>query len=217
VNSPPDRRNVMGSAVRICLIAMLCGSVSACAGARPIKYYRIEVPEAPAAAGTVLSVTLQVGNIDSSPIMRDGRILYQVGAHEMGAYEYHRWVETPDRMVHNSLVRLLRSSGKYQSVDTQRGSVRADYTVQGRIYEFSEIDNPEIHTRISIEIELRDTKGGHTVWSRLYTHESPVAGKEIPDVVESLDQNLRQGLSEIVAGLHQYLAGRSAADGKPPR
>jgi ABC-type uncharacterized transport system auxiliary subunit len=136
--------------------------------------------------------------------MRDGRILYQVGAHEMGAYEYHRWVEAPDRMVQNSLLRLLRSSGRYQSVDTPRSNLRADYIVRGKIYEFSEIDKPEIHTRVSMEIELHDARSGRTVWSRLYTHEDPAGGKEIPDVVESLDRNLRQGLSEIVPALHQY-------------
>jgi ABC-type uncharacterized transport system auxiliary subunit len=200
---------------KVCLIAMLCTLVSACATGRPIKYYRIEVPvPATAAADAIFGVTLQVANIDSPPLMRDGRILYRVGAHEMGAYEYHRWVETPDRMVQSSLVRLLRASGKYQSVDTPR-SIRPDYTVQGKIYEFAEIDKPEIYTRVSMEIELHDAKSGRTLWSRLYTDERLVDGKEIPDVVESLDQNLRRGLSEIVTGLDQYFAGRAAATGPP--
>jgi hypothetical protein len=57
-----------------------------------------------------------------------------------------------------------------------------------------------------MEIELRDAKTGRTAWSRLYTREEPVRGKEVQDVVRSLDQNLKQGLSEIVAGLHQYFA-----------
>jgi ABC-type uncharacterized transport system auxiliary subunit len=197
----------MRSAVRVCLIATLCTLVSACAAGRPIKYYRIEIPALPpAGTATAFGVTLQVGRIDSPAIMRDGRILYQVGAHEMGAYEYHRWVDTPDRLVQDSLVRLLRSSGRYQSVDTQRSSGMADYVVRGKIYEFSEIDKPEINSRVSMEIELHDAKSGRTVWSRLYTHEESVAGKDIPDVVESLDKNLRQGLSEIVTGLNQYFA-----------
>jgi ABC-type uncharacterized transport system auxiliary subunit len=110
-------------------------------------------------------------------------------------------------MVQNSLVRLLRSSAKYPSVDVQSSNARADYIVSGKIYEFSEIDNPDIRTRVSMEIELRDAKTSRTVWSRLYTREEPVRGKEVPDVVTSLDQNLKQGLTEIVAGIHQYFAG----------
>jgi ABC-type uncharacterized transport system auxiliary subunit len=197
---------------KVCLIATLCTLLSGCATGRPVKYYRIEVPvPAAAAAGTIFDVTLHVGSIDSPPLMRDGRILYRVGAHEMGAYEYHRWVETPDRLVQSSLVRLLRSSGKYRSVDTPRNTARPDFIVQGKIYEFAEIDKPEIYTRVSMEIELHDAKTGRTVWSRLYTDERLVNGKEIPDVVASLDQNLRQGLSEIVAGIDQYFASRPAA------
>jgi len=186
--------------------------VAACAPARPIRYYRIEIPAPLAAtANTDFGVALQVASIDSPPIMRDGRILYQVGTHEVGAYEYHRWVETPDRVVQDSLVRMLRSSGKYQSVDTPRSTVKPDYIVQGKIYEFSEMDKPAVFSRVSLEIELHDAKTGRTVWSRLYTDEQAVSGKEIPDVVHSLDENLQKGLSQIVAGLEQYFAARAAA------
>jgi ABC-type uncharacterized transport system auxiliary subunit len=187
-------------------IATLSIVLASCAASRPIKYYRIEVPAPARAAGAnaVLNVALQVGNIESPPIMRDGRILYQVGSHEVGAYEYHRWVETPDRIVQDSLVRMLRASGRYQSVDTQRSSIRADYIVLGKIYEFAEIDKPDIYTRVSLEIELHDAKSNRTVWSKLYTDEE-MAGKQMPDVVESLDKNLRRGLTEIVAGIDQYL------------
>jgi ABC-type uncharacterized transport system auxiliary subunit len=197
-----------------CLITVLSVLVSGCVSSRPIKYYRIEIPALPAATVTPVTVALQVGTIDAPPLMRDGRILYRVGAHEMGAYEYHRWIETPDRLVQNSLVRLLRSSGKYQSVDTQRGTSHYDYILEGKIYEFGEIDKPAVYTRISMEIELRDATNSRTVWSKIYTAEDSVEGKEIPDIVESLDQSLRRGLSEIITGLDQYLADRNVEAGK---
>jgi ABC-type uncharacterized transport system auxiliary subunit len=196
---------------RLVLLGVLCALASACAATHPIKYYRIDVPALPtasAASAVPTGLILQVAAIDCPPLMRDGRILYQTGTHEVAAYEYHRWVETPDRIVQNSLVRLLRSSGKYQSVDTPRSGLRPDYIVQGKIYEFAEVDKPAIFSRVSFEIELRDVKTSRTVWSRIYTNEGSVTGKEVPDVVESLDENLRRGLSEIVTGLDQYLASR---------
>jgi hypothetical protein len=36
-----------------------------------------------------------------------------------------------------------------------------------------------------------------------------VDGEKIPDVVQSLDQNLRQGLTEIVNSLEQYFASQA--------
>jgi len=191
------------------LIVIACLILVACAASRPIRYYRLEIPEPLAAApGAGFGVTVQVANIDSPPIMRDGRILYQTGTHEVGAYEYHRWVETPDRVVQDSLVRMLRSSGKFQSVDTPRNTVKPDYIVQGKIYEFSEMDKPAVFTRVSLEIELHEAKTGRTVWSRLYTDEQAVNGKEVSNVVHSLDENLNKGLSQIVTGLEQYFANR---------
>jgi ABC-type uncharacterized transport system auxiliary subunit len=200
----------MRSAVLVCTIAVTGMLLTACVKSRPIKYYRIEVLAlSPAAAGTVFDVTLQIGNIEAPPLMRDGRILYQIGTHEMGAYEYHRWVETPDQMVQNALVRLLRSSGKFRAVDTPRSNVKADYILRGKVYDFAEIDKPQIHTRVSMEIELHDSRTNRLVWSRLYTDERLVDGEKIPDVVQSLDQNLRQGLTEIVNSLEQYFASQA--------
>jgi len=196
-------------ASRCLMVATLSLLAVACGAMRPIKYYQLEIPApAPAAAVPGVGVSIQVGDIESPPIMREGRILYQVNTHEVGAYEYHRWVETPDRVVQESLVRLLRSSGKFQSVDTPRNIVKSDYIIQGKIYEFSEVDKPQVFARVSLEIELHDTKTGRTVWSRVYTNEESVIGKEVPDVVHSLDQNLGQGLSQIVTGLDQYFAER---------
>jgi ABC-type uncharacterized transport system auxiliary subunit len=195
-------------ATRCLIVLALSLAAAACGAARPIKYYQLEVPApAPATVASAFSVALQVGSIESPGIMRDGRILYQSGTHEVGAYEYHRWVETPDRVVQDSLVRLLRASGKFQSVDTPRNITKPDYIIQGKIYEFAEVDKPQVFARVSLEIELHDAKTGRTVWSKIYTNEESVEGKEMPDVVHSLDQNLGHGLSQIVAGMDQYFAG----------
>jgi ABC-type uncharacterized transport system auxiliary subunit len=202
--------------VHLILTLTLCVMLYACASAgRPIKYYRIEVPAAaaPSPAPGVFGVTLQIANIEAPAIMRDGRILYEVGANEVGTYEYHRWVETPDRMVQNSLIRLLRSSGKYQSIDRSITGAKPDYIVRGKIYEFAEIDKPAIYTRVSMEIELHETPSNRTVWSHVYSGEEKVDGKEMPNVVQSFDSNLRQRLTEIVNGLDEYFAGRRRASG----
>jgi ABC-type uncharacterized transport system auxiliary subunit len=184
-----------------------------CGTSRPVKYYRIPLPDPAASVSSApFAVTLKVGNIDAPPLMRDGRILYQAGANEVGAYEYHRWVEPPDRIVQNSLVRLLRASGRYPSVDASASPAKTDYVILGKIHEFAEVDKPEVFTRISLEIELHDGTTNRTVWSRLYTGEMKVDGKEVADVVQTLDRNLQRGLAEIVSGLEEYFARKQPAE-----
>ena len=53
-------------------------------------------------------------------------------------------------------------------------------------------------------------RGAQTVWSRNYTDEESVKGKDVPDVVQSLDDNLRRGLTQVVAGLDQYFSANRA-------
>jgi ABC-type uncharacterized transport system auxiliary subunit len=201
-----------------CFTAIVLMMLSGCVGGQAVKYYRLEIPAPPDASPEIpFGVSLQVANLDTPPLMRDGRLLYQVGTHEVGAYEYHRWVETPDRIVQSSLVRMLRGSGKFQAVDTPRSGGKADYVLQGRIYEFSEVDKPEIFSSVSLEVELHEMKTLRTVWSRTYTHEEQVNGRQVPDVVASLDKNLQQGLREIVNGLNQYFSTKVATAKPLPR
>jgi len=65
----------MRSAILLCLTSTLCALASACVSPKPIRYYRIDLPQATTAAGSAFPVTLAVGTIDSPPVMKDGRIL----------------------------------------------------------------------------------------------------------------------------------------------
>jgi hypothetical protein len=56
---------------------------------------------------------------------------------------------------------------------------------------------------------LRDSKTGATVWSRSYSHDEPVSGKDVTTVVAALNRNVQSGLSEVMAGLEQYFAGHT--------
>jgi len=107
-------------------------------------------------------------------------------------------------MVQNSLVRVLKSSGKYESVSDRNSGAPSDYILSGKLRDFTEIDGPGIQTRVSLELELYQTKSGRAVWTKLYTHDEPVNGKEVADIVQSLEHNLSQGIGEVAAGLDRY-------------
>lgn len=202
--------------VAVVLIFVAAG-FTGCASTRPMKYYQISVAPAPTvAAGKPHTVTLLIGRIECAPLLRDGRILYRVGPHEVNAYQYHRWVEAPDRVVQGLLLQVLRSSGKYRAVQEQEGIIGAGYVVRGKLFDFSEVDSSGIQARVSMEFDLYDRKSGGTVWTRYYTRDEPVEGKDVQDVVHCIERNLLKGLNEIAAGIDQYFGGREleAADHK---
>src|SRR5260370_39691146 len=109
-------------------------------------------------------------------------------------------------MGRNSLVCALRALGKYQRVIESASSADGEYLVRGKLYEFGEVDNASILTRISLQVELVDKKTNRNVWDHLVEREEPVGSKSVTEVVESLDRNLQQEISDTVAEIDKFLA-----------
>jgi ABC-type uncharacterized transport system auxiliary subunit len=197
------------SPLLIGLIALLCIVSAACVGGRPINYYAINPPAAPAAAPRPDGPALLIGRITTPEALQDGRIRYRSGSNEVGAYEYHRWTERPAAIVQDLLLRTLRASGKYRQVQEASTAAAGDYLVLGKLYELEEIDNPGIRTRVSLRLELLDRKTGVVVWNRHYDRDEPVEGKTIHEVVLSLERNLQEVITAAASGIDTFLSNRS--------
>src|ERR1700724_3694437 len=100
--------------LRTSLAAAALLLTSACLPHR-VQYYQLSMnvkQAAPAETGPVLLV----GRIATPLALQDGRIRYREGPNGVGASEYHRWTDPPGIMVKEALIRELRASGKYKSV-----------------------------------------------------------------------------------------------------
>jgi len=128
----------------------------------------------------------------------------------MGVYEYHRWAELPSELINDVLLRGLQLSGRFQHVYSMRSDTRGDYVLRGRLYDLRELSESAPTTRVSFEFELRDSKTGATVWSRYYSHDEPVDGKNVNAVVAAMDRNVQSGLHEVIGGLEQYFSSHTA-------
>jgi len=196
----------MRSLISICLV-MAGGLVGAsCVATRPVHYYTIDPASPPANQGKPDGLILLVGDIATPEALQDGRIRYRTGSNGAGAYEYHRWTAQPGSMVRSSLLRALRASGKYQRVLESSSSADGDYLLRGKLYDFGEVDNASIQTKVSLQVELVDRKTNRNVWDRVVEREEPVSSKNVTDVVQSLDRNLQHVVSETAAEIDKFLA-----------
>lgn len=191
-----------------CLIfvSLAATLVCACGSGRPIHYYTMDLPPAPGPSTSVYPVTVLVGRIDAPEILQDEPIVYRSGPNEIGTYEYHHWAVPPAKMIKDLLIRRLRASGKYRSVDALGSVVEGDYVLHGRLYDFEEVDRGSIEALVSMEFELLDRRNRKAVWTHNYSQSIPVQGKEISDVVSALNRNLAQGLTEVAASLDAYFS-----------
>ena len=202
----------MRHVIAVGAIAVLVAGLTACGGAsRPNKYYQLQVPVAspPAAGSNPYPVALLVGRLTAPHLYRDARIVYRTGSEQLGTYQYHRWAEPPTEMLEAILMRLLRESGRYRTVQLLRSNARGDYVVRGRLHSLEELAGRAPAARVMLEIELYEVKTGTTVWSQFYSHDEPVNGKEVAAVVEALDRNVQRGLAQITAGIDRYFSSHT--------
>jgi ABC-type uncharacterized transport system auxiliary subunit len=191
------------------LVAMaVCLAGTGCVSNKSVHRYTLGAAAAPANVGRQDGLILLVGSIDTPEALQDGRICFRAGSNEAGAYEYHRWTERPGSMVREALIRALRESGKYQRVIESGSSANGDYVLRGKLDEFDEVDQASIQTKISLHLELVDRKTNQNVWDHAVEREEPVVGKNVIDVVQSLDRNLQHVVSDAAAEIDKFLATR---------
>jgi ABC-type uncharacterized transport system auxiliary subunit len=188
-------------------ILLLMMILSGCGATRPMKYYVLDPGPVPAASGGAqYPVTLLVGRITASHLYRDDRLVYGSGPVQLGVFDYERWAEPPADMVQDLLIGSLRSTGQYRAVSGLGSNVRGDYIVRGHLLGISEVDQPELMARFSLQIELFDPKTRTTVWSGKYEHDEPAQGKTVQSVVEAMNKNVHAGLQQLTTGLSEYFA-----------
>ncbi len=197
-----------------CGLAITLAGLFACGAARPSKFYELDIPESSAASSTTshFQTDLLVGRIIAPQLYRDNRIVYRQGSTQLGAYEYHRWAEPPADSIENLLLRTLRYSGKYRSVQSMRSNARGDYILRGRLHELDEVTGSNLAARVDFEVELYSQKTGTVVWSHHYNQDEPVTGKQVADVVDALNKNLQRGIDQVAAGLADYFSKNPPKD-----
>jgi ABC-type uncharacterized transport system auxiliary subunit len=204
----------MGSGV---MAVLVCGAMAigaGCGAARPAKYYQLTVPnDMSSNDANALPVTLLVAPLSGSHLYRQDQIVYSSAGQNMGTYEYQRWAEPPTEMIQEVLFRELRASGRFRMVNSLRSNARGDFVLHGRLYDFKEVSGSPLTARMAIEYELREAKTGTTVWSRYYTHDEPVEGKDVTAVVAALDRNAHGIIGQVRGALEQYFTAHPPAAG----
>jgi ABC-type uncharacterized transport system auxiliary subunit len=198
------------------LIAFAVWEMAGCGSPKPIKYYAVHVPSAPSPNRPIYPVDLVVARLGAAELLEASPIVYKTGANEVGTYAYHRWTQPPVEMVQEKMIRMLRTSGEFRNiigVDNRTGSgpsALGSLVLRGRLYEFAEVDGPEIGTLVTMEFELYNRAVSKILWTHYYSGTEPVAAPAkkvtVPKVVQALDQNLDRGLNEVAGELRKYLA-----------
>lgn len=195
-----------------CALLLFAGVAAGCGATHTTKYYQLTIPNdlGRTTDPNPYPVTLMLGPLTSSHLYREDHVAYSSDGESMGVYEFQRWAEPPTEMIADVLLRELRMSGRYRAVYASGSSLRGDYILRGHLYDFKEVSGKILVGRVTLELELRDTKTGTIVWTHFYTHDEPVAKKDVASVAAALDRNVQLGVAEFRAGLDKYFSATSA-------
>ena len=209
-------RRVLSRRTQFSALLLLTILVAGCGAARPVKYYVLDVNPAPVNSPSAqFPATLLVARLVASHLYHDDRLVYGSGPVQLGTYEYDRWSEPAVDMVQDMLVTILRSSRQFRAVSRVTSNVRGDYVLRGHLYSMYGVDQPELVARFSIQLELYEPATHTTVWSQIYTHDEPVQGKTVPDIVIAMDKNVTAGLQQLVTGITQYFENHPPQQAQP--
>ncbi len=209
-------QRVLSRRMQFSALLMLAMLVAGCGAARPVKYYVLDVNPAPvSSASAQIPVTLLVARLVASHLYHDDRLVYGSGPVQLGTYEYDRWAEPAADMVQNMLVTVLRRQGQFRSISKVTSNVRGEYVLRGHLFAMYGVDQPELVARFTLQLELYDPATRTTVWSQIYTHDEPVQGKTVPDIVIAMDKNVTAGLQQLTAGIEQYFVSHPPQQAQP--
>jgi ABC-type uncharacterized transport system auxiliary subunit len=209
-------QRVLSRRMQFSALLMLAMLVAGCGAARPVKYYVLDVNPAPASSASAqIPVTLLVARLVAPHLYHDDRLVYGSGPVQLGTYEYDRWAEPAADMVQNMLVTILRRQGQFRSVSKVTSNMRGEYVLRGHLFAMYGVDQPELVARFTLQLELYDPGTRTTVWSQIYTHDEPVQGKTVPDIVIAMDKNVTAGLQQLSAGIEQYFVSHPPQQAQP--
>jgi len=179
-----------------------CGSVRGPA----TKYYKLDIPPAPAAAGPSAPASLRIEPFRTTSLLRQDRIVYCPSPTEVGFYEYHRWAEPPNDTVTKALADQLLRRRVFHSIEVSDGDEKADYVLKGSIDRLQEVDYMGgVRVQVSISTELEDPVRHQIVWSSVASSESVVAKSDVQAVVAAMSKASQQSILRLTTDVAKFV------------
>jgi ABC-type uncharacterized transport system auxiliary subunit len=191
----------------IWISAVMIGLLVGCGSVRgpSTKYYKLDIPAAPAQAGPSAPASLRVEPFRTTSLLRQDRIVYRPSPVEVGFYEYHRWAEPPNDTVTKALADQLIRRRVFQSVEISDGGEQADYVLRGSIDRLQEVDYMGgVRVQVSISAELEDPVRHQKIWSSSASSECVVAKSDLNAVVAAMGKASQQSIGRLMTEVAKF-------------
>ena len=163
------------------------------------KYYKLDIPPAPAPAGPPAPLSLRI-----EPLRATGLL--------------HRWAEAPSDTVTKALADQLAKRRVFRSVKISDAGEKADLVLRGSIDRLQEVDyKGGVRVQVSISAELEDPAQGRTIWSSTASSESAVTKSDVQAVVAAMATASQQSIARLMTDVTKFVQVNRLAAATPTR
>jgi ABC-type uncharacterized transport system auxiliary subunit len=147
---------------------------------------------------------LEVDRFRAEALTGERPILYrhaEEGA-EVRRHAYHRWVDSPTRMVQSQVARYLRAAGVAEAVVTPEMRANPDFVLSGTLVRLERVigaGRPGVV--VALQLGVVRESDHHLVFQRGYRSEREADGDAVADSADALNAALTEICRRIVADL----------------
>lgn len=193
--------------------ALLLGGCTLLPAAEPLAIYRLpplaqSVPQHPGTSNG----TVRVDTPQASPAVASLRILVLPDGHQLSAYRGARWSDPPTVQWREKLADVLRDQGYFRVVSTDDYSHRSELSLDGDLLAFEvEYVGGEPRVHVAYTAYLTHTASRTVLATRRFTHQQPLAGAQLADVIQGFGQASDTLALQVAAWVAQVAAEAAAA------
>ena len=198
----------LGSYLALAFVLAGCGSTG------PVpedRYYQLQenLSAASILPEPILRGGLRVDQTVADPLRSGRAVLYRDMRKplELQRYHYEFWVDQPPRMIHQTLLHYLRSSGVADTVQGDSRHADAGYGLYTRLLRFERVvgdGTPKVE--FELEATLYSNRSGSALWTGVYLQQQESNGKDMHASARAMQKALEAVLESLLADLTAFKA-----------
>lgn len=184
-------------------VIFLLTACSILPSADPVAVYRLPVAEISANnSGRVAGMSgrsLTVFTPYANQFLDDGRIAVIPSGNRLSVYQGARWNDSAALVFRDRLIHDFRKNASLKGVGSERDNLLADLVLRGDLDAFQvEYQQERPVVIIKFDATLMNGQNGTVMASRYFEASEPVAGTQVPEVVEAFGRAVTRLNNDIV-------------------
>ena len=178
----------------------LLGACSILPKAEPVQVYLLPSQASAPSTAPAVSWALRINQPQASQALDNARIAVVPQDNLISSYAASRWSDPAPRLLRNHLLNAVQNDGRVRALSSDDDNLQADYSLGGELLAFqSEYRQGAVSVVVRLQARLIDSRTQRIIASQRFEVRQPVAGQEVPAVVNAFGLASDQLAAQLLA------------------